>query len=125
MSFIDLNLYFDEENIENNIIEEPVHLFIQELELAMKIAPGELWGFRYSMDLTRYVFNQYITISKIQEEISSFIEKFCEHSTQFPFNVEVEIVEVDGEEMLYIVMEIENLTSSEKEIITQKFLLGL
>lgn len=122
---IDINLYFDNENIENNIITNPLHLFIQELELSLKIAPMELWGFRYSLDIVKYVYNQYITLNKIEEEISSFITNFCEHAKYFPFNIMAELVEVENVTILYIKSEITNVTSTDKEKITQKFILGL
>jgi hypothetical protein len=122
---IDINLYFDNENIENNIITNPLHLFIQEIELALKIAPMELWGFRYSLDIVKYVFNQYITLNKIEEEISSFITNFCEHAKYFPFNIMAELIEVENVTILYIKSEITNVTSTDKEKITQKFILGL
>lgn len=122
---MDINLYFDENNPENNVITNPLHLFIQEIELALKTAPGELWGFRYNLDITKYVFNQYITLNKIEEEISSFISNFCEHSYMFPFNIEVELVDIDNTAILYIKATITNINSSDKEKITQKFILGL
>lgn len=122
---IDINLYFDNENIENNIITNPLHLFIQEIELALKTAPMELWGFRYSLDIVKYVYNQYITLNKIEEEISSFITNFCEHSKYFPFTIIAELVEVENVTILYIKSEITNVNSTDKEKITQKFILGL
>ena len=66
---IDINLYFDNENIENIIITNPLHLFIQEIELSLKTAPMKLWGFRYSLAIDNYVLNQYITSNKLEEEI--------------------------------------------------------
>lgn len=122
---IDINLYFDNENIENNIITNPLHLFIQEIELSLKTAPMELWGFRYSLDIVKYVFNQYITLNKIEEEISSFITNFCEHAKYFPFTIMAELVEVENVTILYIKSEITNVNSTDKEKITQKFILGL
>lgn len=122
---MDINLYFDENNPENNVITNPLHLFIQEIELALKTAPRELWGFRYNLDITKYVFNQYITLNKIEEEISSFISNFCEHSYMFPYNIEVELVDIEDTTILYIKATITNVSSSDKEKITQKFILGL
>ena len=122
---MDINLYFDKDNPENNVILNPLHLFIQEIELALKTAPGELWGFRYNLDITKYVFNQYITLNKIEEEISGFITNFCEHSYMFPFNVEVELVDIENTSILYIKATITDVNSSDKEKITQKFILGL
>lgn len=122
---MDLNLYFDPLNPENNIIINPVHLFLQEIELAIKTAPGELWGFRYNLDISKYVFNQYVTLTTVEEEISSFIMKFCEHATLFPFMILAEFINIEGTNILYIKATITNIDSSENEQITQKFILGL
>jgi lipid II:glycine glycyltransferase (peptidoglycan interpeptide bridge formation enzyme) len=122
---MDINLYFDPINPENNVITNPVHLFFQEIELAIKTAPNELWGFRYSLDITKYVYNQYITLNQVEEEISSFIVKFCDHSSLFPFTVIAEFVNIEGTNILYIKATITNINSSDNEQLTQKFILGL
>ena len=122
---IDINLYFDPDNPENNVITNPLHLFIQEIELGLKTAPNELWGFKYNLDITKYVFNQYITLKQIEEEISSFIAKFCEHSYMFSYSVMAELVEINDTLILYIKASITNINSPEGEQITQKFILGL
>lgn len=122
---MDINLYFDQNNPENNVINNPLHLFIQEIELSLKTAPGELWGFRYNLDITKFVFNQYITLNKIEEEVASFITNFCEHSYMFPFTITVELVDIENTSILYIKATITDVNSSDKEKITQKFILGL
>ena len=122
---MDINLYFDPINPENNVITNPVHLFFQEIELAIKTAPNELWGFRYSLDITKYVYNQYITLNQVEEEISGFIVKFCDHSSLFPFTVIAEFVNIEGTNILYIKATITNINSSDNEQLTQKFILGL
>ncbi len=66
-----------------------------------------------------------IAFHKIEEEISSFITNFCEHAKYFPFNIMAELVEVENVTILYIKSEITNVTSTDKEKITQKFILGL
>ena len=43
----------------------------------------------------------------------------------FPFNIEVELVDIDNTAILYIKATITNINSSDKEKITQKFILGL
>lgn len=122
---MDINLYFDPNNPENNIISNPTHIFLQEIELAIKTAPGELWGFRYNLDITKYVFNQYITLNQVEEEISTFIMRFCSSASLFPFTVIAELLNIEGKNILYIKATITNIESSDNEQITQKFILGL
>lgn len=122
---MDLNLYLDVNNIENNIITNPIHQFIQEIELAIKTSSSELWGFRYSIDINEYAFNQYITLERISKEISEFISSFCENSNQFPYEVNVDVVEIDGEKMLYIKVTVSNTDSVPPETYTSKFIFGL
>ena len=69
MEYVDLNLY-ESSNINENIINSPLHLFFQEIELAIKIAPEEIWGVIKGIDLTKYLFNQYISLNQIKAEIT-------------------------------------------------------
>lgn len=123
---MDLNLYHDLENPENNIITNPIHLFLQEIELAVKIGPNEIWGFRYNIDLQKYIFNQYITLKQIEQEISSFISKNCSMAGEFVFTVSTELLDVEGTKVVYIKVEIQNPDSDNPEdTYTHKFILGL
>lgn len=117
---MDINLYYDDVNPDNNIIENPLHLFMQEIELAVKTAPNQIWGFRYSLDLQKYVFNQYISLSEIGDEISGFITKYCGSSGLFPFNITAELMELEGNKFIYIKATIQQ----GEESLTQKFLLA-
>ena len=36
---------------ENNLITNPLHLFFQEIEIAIKIGPGQSWGVKNNIDL--------------------------------------------------------------------------
>ena len=117
---MDINLYYDDENPDNNVIENPLHLFMQEIELAIKTAPNQIWGFRHTLDLQKYVFNQYISLSDISDEISNFITKYCNSSSLFPFTVSAELMELNSDKFIYIKTTIQQ----GEESLTQKFLLA-
>lgn len=119
--FLDISLDYDDSNSLNNIIQDSLALFIQEIELAIKIGPEEIWGQQYSIDLKKYVFNQYITLNQIKNEIDTFINMNCEHAGEFQHDLTVQLINIEGKDLLYIVMNI-YLTDGQK--VTQKFLLN-
>lgn len=121
-NFIDLNLYFDSESIENNLITNPLHLFFQEIELAIKIGPGQIWGVKNNIDLNKYLFNQYITINQIKSEITNFIDINCEQAKHHQHDIEVQILNVDNKDLIYIVVSV--YSENENKEFIQKFLLG-
>lgn len=117
---MDINLY-ESDNINNNIIEEPLHLFFQEIELAIKIGPGEIWGIKYAVDLQQYLFNQYVNANQIKNELTTFINQECSQALNFNYNINVEFLNIDNKELIYIETII--YSKDDKEFI-QKFLLG-
>ena len=120
--FIDLNLY-ESNNINENIITNPLHLFFQEVELAVKIAPNQIWGIKYAIDLNKYLFNQYITINQIKNELSSFIGNECNQAKNHEYIINVEVLNVDSKDLIYIEIIIYSNDGENTEFI-QKFLLG-
>ena len=120
--FVDLNLYSNSEDITANIIVAPLHLFFQEIELAVTIAPNELWGFKDNIELDKYLFNQYITINQIKNEITRFISDNCEHASLFQHTIEVQLLNVEGKDLIYIVISI--YSEEEDKSFVQKFVLG-
>src|SRR5690606_38923316 len=106
----------------NNIVVNEFHLFLQEIELAVKTGAEEMWGYRYFIDLQKYVFNQYVTIEQVENEISSFIGNFTNYSHMFQYTVKAELLEVEKKLVLYIKTTIEDPTNNQK--LTHKFLLG-
>lgn len=118
--YIDLDLH------SNNIISDPLELFFQEIELGIKTAPNEIWGIKDSINLNRYLFNKYVTITQIKNEIKSFIGKNCQHSVNFQYNISVEIIKnSDSKDLIYIVVKVQapDLDGDDTEFL-QKFLLG-
>jgi len=116
--YLDLNLHGDSK--ESNILNTPLELFFQEIELAMKTAPNEIWGIGEGINLSRYVFNKFVTLTQIRNEITNFIGKYCEHANVFQYNITAETITTDKKDMVYITMTVD----SEQEQYKQKFLLG-
>lgn len=118
--YIDLNLYGTDKS--DSMITNPLHLFFQEIELSVKVAPGELWGVRDNVDLNRYLFNQYITVDQIQREILNYISKHCIHAKFFQYDIEAKILNIENKDLIYIVIKIYD-ENEDKEFI-QKFMIG-
>lgn len=116
--FIDFNLSFDSENV---MITNPLELFLQEVRLAIVIGPEELWGFKDSIPLTKYLFNKYITVNKINSELTEFIGLYCEHAKYFEYSITTTLHSIDNNEFILIQLEILNVDS---EPIIKKFILG-
>ncbi len=121
MEYVDLNLY-ESSNINENIINSPLHLFFQEIELAIKIAPEEIWGVIKGIDLTKYLFNQYISLNQIKSEISIFIGNECNQAKNHQYEINVEIINIENKDLIYIEAKVYSNENSTNFI--QKFLLG-
>lgn len=124
VEFIDLALH-ESSHKELNVIDESLELFLQEIELAIKIGPGEIWGISDNININKYVFNKYITLSQVKNEISLFIEKNCACANRFPWSVDAQFLNIDGNKMLYIVVTVTRMNNeSVPEDFVAKFLLG-
>jgi hypothetical protein len=121
MSFTDINIHGT--SIDDNIIENPFQLFFQEIELAIKISSNEIWGSRDSIELSRYLFNQYVTINQIKIEINSFVATYCPHASLYQYDIDVQILKVDNNDLIYIEMKVYLGDGTDKAFL-QKFLLG-
>ena len=125
MDFYDINLY-DNSNPENNIITNELHLFFQEVELAIKLKPFEVFGQKDSINLNRYLFNRYVSITQIKNDILNYVGKNCAHAKMFKHNVSVETIKSpDNKDMIYIKFSVfaNNQFDVEEEFF-QKFILG-
>ena len=119
--YVDINLYDDSDTI---VITNPAHLFLQEIELAVKISTNEIWGVMDYIDLRRYLFSQYITLNRIKNDLMSYISTHCVHSSQFNWNVDAEIYkdETTGKELLHIIVYVDDVASDgEVKKYVQKF----
>lgn len=120
MEYIDLNIYGT--GIENNIITNPLHLFFQEIELGIKMMPGEMWGSVDAINLKKYLFSRFVTMNQIKNEIASFIATNCAHASEFQYTVDAEIINIDNKDLIYIAVRVPKGDNSGDFI--QKFLLG-
>lgn len=121
--YIDLNLHAGEpEQILDNLITNPLQLFFQEIELAVKINLDEIWGINSSINLKKYLFNRYITINQIKEEITTFISRNCQHASEFVHSCDVEFLKIDNKDLVYILVKVYD-TENNSEFIN-KFLVG-
>ncbi len=120
-NFIDINL--SGSNIHDSILTEPLELFFQEIEVAVKILPNEIWGVKDALNLSKYLFNKYTTLSQVKNDISYFINKHCSQAQYF--NYEISVMNLknpkDNSDLLYIMF---TITLSDNNKIQQKFLIG-
>jgi len=123
-SFIDLNLHGDSK--ENNILIDSLELFFQEIELSVKLAPNDIWGIYEAINLQRYVFNKFVSITQIKNEINTYIKRNCQHANDFNYNVTAETIKGDnGKDLIYIVVSVlaQDHNGVDQNFL-QKFLLG-
>lgn len=114
--YIDLSLDSD------GILDDPFELFMQEIELAFTIYVSEIWNITGDMNLKRYIFSRYVSVSDIRNEIKSFIDSNSQFSMNFQYNIGVEIIPSDRGDMIYITFDVK---SDEKTYQTvKKFLIG-
>ena len=86
--FLDINLNGTER--EDTVLTNPLELFMQEIELAVKLAPNEIWGVSEAVNIARYVYSKFVSTTQVRNEITSFITRHCQHASSFNFVVTVE-----------------------------------
>ena len=98
---------------------------MQEIFLAIQTGVEEIWGMSESINLTRYVFNKYVTLTQIRNEITTYISKHCSQASNFQYNISTEIIKFEGKELLYAIVTVitEDYNGNELEHV-QKFLMG-
>lgn len=119
--YLDINLHFHDST--DTIITSKIELLIQEIELAIKIGPEELWGVKYSLNTERYIFNQYITLNQIKNELSTFIALNCEHAQYFKIDYAIKVTNVESKDLIYMLIEVKELTEK-AETVKLEFLIG-
>jgi hypothetical protein len=72
-----IDLYLHGTNINDSILTEELELFFQEIEIALQTGPNEIWGIGEAINLNRYLFNRYVTITQIKNEISTYVSNNC------------------------------------------------
>lgn len=87
--YIDLNLHSTSK--QENMITNQLELFFQEVEIAIKTFPGDVWGVTNFLNINRYVFNRYISITQIKNEIMNYIENNCACASKYNWRVNVKL----------------------------------
>ena len=124
-TLIDLVLNCTEDTpIEDTVTDSQLFLFLQEVELAVKMEPGDVWGIYDSIDVSKYVFNQYITLNQVRTEIETYIANHCAHAEMFQWEVEPELIELEQNSIpvLHIIFTVEG--GEEYGSVTSRFLVG-
>ena len=120
--YVDFNLYYDGTTSDiDGIITNPLHLFFQEIEIAVKVA-GDIYMCKYYIDINAYLFNKYISVNRIKQDINVFIGNNCEHAQYFQYDTEVEVLNVENKDLIYIKLTVHDPDANREFI--QKFLLG-
>jgi len=121
-----IDLYLHGSTKDDLILSEDLELFFQEIELAVQTAPNEIWGISESINLNRYLFNQYITITQIKNEISNYVSKNCQHASYFNYSISIENLEnLNNKDLIYIVFNVDAKDQNgNNQQYRQKFLIG-
>lgn len=91
---MDINLNYGEpNNTKPLILTDPVDLFFQEVELAIKVFRTEVWNRPDGIDIQQYVLNKFVSTYQMKIEISTFIERECANAGNFVWELNVYISE--------------------------------
>jgi hypothetical protein len=121
-SYLDINFFPDD----NSIITDPLKLFLQEIFLSIQCGVDGVWGLGESINIQRYLFNQHISLTQIQNDISNYIIKNCSHSGNFSWSCIAETLrdEESNKEIIYITFKIlVNDENGKPTEVIEKFLL--
>lgn len=119
-----VDLFLHGSSINDSMLTNPLNLFLQEIELSLKILPNEVWGINEALNISRYVYNKYVTVNQIKNEILTYVNKNCEHASFFNYEVNVLIINESGKDLIYIEFKIFVETNEGITEQLQKFLLG-
>ena len=106
---------------EYNILTNPLELFMQELELAIKMGPTDVYNNPSSIDIRTYVFNRYITKQRVISDISKYVIENCEHASYFNWDVDVDSTVINGHRILHIIFTIYKDMNNPSDIFKKQF----
>lgn len=106
---------------EYNMLTNPLELFMQELEIAIKMKPTDVYAKPSSVDLMTYVFNRYITKQRVISDITTYVIENCEHANYFDWKVDVDAMVISGHRILHIVFTIYKNGENHTEVFKKQF----
>lgn len=115
---MDINLHATDGNY---ILTNDIDLLFQEVELAIKIISGEIWNRPMGLDIQQYVFNKYVSVYRMKQEMKNFIVNECSKANLFNWDLNVNIMNIEGKDLIKIEFTINDDVN--KEAIKQQFLI--
>jgi hypothetical protein len=90
-------------------VEDDISNFVQMIEMMLTTVPGEVLGEpELGCNLEGYLWNPYITVGTIKNDIMSQIRRFCNYSQlSIPFNVNVNFIKGDVSDSILVDIEID------------------
>jgi hypothetical protein len=90
-------------------VEDDISNFVQMIEMMLTTVPGEVLGEpELGCNLEGYLWNPYITVGTIKNDITSQIRRFCGNSQlSIPFSVDVNFVKGDVSDSILVDIEID------------------
>jgi hypothetical protein len=90
-------------------IEDDLSNFVQMIEMMLTTVPGEVLGEpELGCNLEGYLWNPYITVGTIKNDIMSQIRRFCNNSQlSIPFNVNVNFIKGNISDSILVDIEID------------------
>lgn len=90
-------------------VEDDISNFVQMIEMCLTTVPGEVLGEpELGCNLEGYLWNPYITVGTIKNDIMSQIRRFCDYSQLgIPFNVNVSFLKGNISDSILVDIEID------------------
>ena len=90
-------------------VEDDISNFVQMIEMMLTTVPGEVLGEpELGFNLEGYLWNPYITVGTIKNDIMSQIRRFCNYSQlSIPFNVNVNFIKGNVSDSILVDIEID------------------
>jgi hypothetical protein len=90
-------------------VEDDISNFVQMIEMCLTTIPGEVLGEpELGCNLEGYLWNPYITVGTIKNDIMSQVRRFCTNSQLgIPFNVNVNFIKGNISDSILVDIEID------------------
>lgn len=90
-------------------VEDSVSNFVQMIEMCLTTVPGEVLGVpELGCNLEGYLWNPYITVGTIKNDIMSQVRTFCNYSQlSIPFKVNVDFIKGDISDSILVDIEVD------------------